>query len=67
MAEIVLPAGVEGQVGRHDLAGLLKKADQAAEVVVMAVAEDQRVDLAGVDAQELHVVVQRLGCVTEVE
>jgi hypothetical protein len=33
----------------------------------MAVAEDQRVDLAGVDAQELDVVVQRLGCVTEVE
>ena len=49
MAEIVLAAGIELQVGRQHAAILAQEADQAAVMIDMAVADDQRLDLAGVD------------------
>ena len=66
-AEVVLAAGVEREVGRQDARYLSRKPMQAAEVVVMPVADDQRIDLVRIGADDLHVVEQRFRRVAEVE
>ena len=40
---------------------------QAAEMIVVPVADDQRLDLRRIDADQLHVVEQRFGRIAEVE
>ena len=67
MAEIVLAAGIELDVGRQHVAILPEEADQAAVMVDMTVADDQRLHLARVDPQQPDVVDQRRGRVAEVE
>src|SRR5215204_1826035 len=67
MAEIVLAAGVELDVGRERRAVFLEEADEPAKMVVMAVANDERVELARVNAGDVDVVEERLGAVAEVE
>jgi hypothetical protein len=67
LAEIVLAAGVHGQIGRQVLAVLLEKTEQPAPMVEMTVAHDQRIDLGRIDLQELHVAVDGIGRPAEVE
>src|SRR6185437_11527290 len=67
LAEIVLAAGVHGHVGVHVLAMPIEEAEQAAPMVEVAMAHDQRVDLLRIDLQQVHVAVDRLGRPTEVQ
>ena len=67
MAEIVLAAGIELHVGRKHAAIFVEKADQAAVVVDVPVADDQRLDLARVDLQQAHIVDDRRRGVAEVQ
>src|SRR5205823_899648 len=67
MTEGLLAADVERDVRRHLAPLLLQEADKPAEMVVMPMTDDQRPDRRWVDAQDLHVVEQRLGRVTEID
>jgi len=67
LAEIVLTAGVEFDVGRQHVAIFLQKADQAAVMVEVTVANDHSVDLRGIGAGQLDVVEQRFRRIAEVE
>ena len=67
MAEIVLAACVELYVGRKHAAIFVEEADQAAVVVDVPVADDQRLDLARIDLQQAHVVDDRRRRVAEVQ
>ena len=44
VTEIVLAAGIELDVGRQLVAEFVEEADQAAEMIVVAVADDQRIE-----------------------
>ncbi len=61
LAEIVLAAGVERQFRGQRLAVTVEEADEPAPMIEMAVAQDQRVDLLHVDAEQVHVPGQHLG------
>ena len=61
LAEIVLAAGIHRDVGWQVLAVLVEKSEQAAPMIEMAVAQDQRVDPGRVDLEQIHVAVDRLG------
>jgi hypothetical protein len=67
VAEIVLAAGVEGQLRRQHAAVPVEEVKQAAVVVEMPVTDDQRLDLGGVGADQLEVVQQRFGRVAKIE
>jgi len=66
-AEIVLAACIEREVRPHLAAVFVEKADQAAEVVIVTVADDQRLDPLGIDPKQFRIVEQRLRGVAEVE
>ena len=59
--------GVELQFGRQRRAILVEEAQQAAEVIEMSVADDQRLDLLRIDPDHLHIVEQRFGRVAEID
>ena len=61
MTKIVFAASIEFQVGWQDVAIFVEKALQPAEMIVVAVAYDQRVDLGGIDAGQLYVVEKHAG------
>jgi hypothetical protein len=67
VAEIILAAGIELEVRRQLVAVLVEKAHQAAPMIEMAVADDERAHLAGIGFDELDVVEQRLGAVAIIE
>ncbi len=67
VAEIVLAAGIELDVGGQLVAELVEEAVEAAEMVVVPVAHDQRVELRRIDADQLHVVDQHFGRVAVVQ
>jgi hypothetical protein len=67
MAEIVLTAGVELHVRRQRAAILVEESHQAAEMIEMAVADNQGVNLLHVDAHDAHVVDEDVGRVTVIE
>ena len=67
VAEIVLAAGIEPHVGRKHTAVSVEKADQAAIVVDVPMADDQRLDLARVDLQQAHIVDDRRRGIAEVQ
>jgi hypothetical protein len=56
MAEVILAAGVELHIGGQDVAVLVEERLQAAEVVVVAMTDDQRIDLGRINADQFHVV-----------
>ena len=56
IAEGVFAAHVEREIGAHLLAVAGEEGQKAAEVVVVAMAEDERVDVRRVDLEERHVV-----------
>ena len=66
MAEIVLTARVELDVGRHHRAVFLQEANEAAIVIDMPVADDHRLDLRRIDLEQIHIVENCRG-VAEVE
>src|SRR5690606_38102157 len=61
LAEGVITADVQGQVLRHARAPLLEEFHQSAEVIGMAVTDDQGLDLVGLDAEDVQVVHERAG------
>ena len=67
LLEDVLAADIEREVARHAAAPLRDEARHAAEVVAVAVAEDQAVDPAGIDVEQIEVAVDDLGRVAEVD
>ena len=67
MAEIVLAAGVEAQILAHLRAPRFEEAHQPAVMVVMPVAEDQRIDLGRVDLQQFEIVGVDVGGEAEIE
>ena len=67
VAEIVLAAGIELDVGRQLVAEFVEEAEQAAEMIVMAVADDQRVEFRRIDADQFHVVQQHFGRIAVVQ
>ena len=66
-AEKVLAADVERKIGGQLVSVLLEEADQAAEVVKVTVARDERLRLRGIDLHDLHVVEERVRRVAEIE
>ena len=56
MAEIVLPAGVQAQVLAHSGSLCFQEPHQTTDMIVMTMADDQRVHLCDVDLQNLEVV-----------
>src|SRR6266571_4789725 len=60
VAEIVLAADVESEIGRQLVAVLLQEADDPAEMVVVSMAEDHALYPGAVYAHDLHVVEQGL-------
>src|SRR5271163_637367 len=67
MAEIVFTSGKQPQVGAHPGAVRLQKPNQAADMIVMAMADDQRIDLTDIYLQQIEVVRVDIGCKAEVE
>lgn len=67
MAEIVLAAGIELEVGRERSAVPGEEAVQPAIMVVMAMADDQGIDLGRVDLEDADIVEERIGAVAEIE
>ena len=67
VAEIVLAARIELDIGRKDVAVFLQEADEATVVVDVAVADDQRLDLGRVHLKESHIVDDGRRGVAEVE
>ena len=67
MAEIVFTSCKQPQVGAHPGAVRLQKPHQAADVIVMAMADDQRIDLTDIYLQQIEVVRVDIGCKAEVE
>ena len=59
MTEIILAAGIELHVGGQHAAILVEKSDQAAVMIDMAVADDQRIDLRRIHIQKADVVDDR--------
>ena len=60
-AERLLAADVERELGPEPALGLAQEAGEPAEMVVVAVAQHQRVERSRVDAEQGRVVDQRLG------
>src|SRR5207247_290891 len=67
VAERVLSARVERQVGSHLSPVPLEQWNEASEVIEVAVTDDQGVDRRRVDLQEIQVVEQRRGREAEVQ
>src|SRR6266480_4775733 len=53
--KIVLTAAIKREVWRQQVALFVEEADEAAPVIVVAVAQDESVDLAGIHSLELHI------------
>jgi hypothetical protein len=56
VAEIVLAAGIEAQILAHTPAVGLEETHQAADMVEVAMTDDQRIDAADIDVHEFEVV-----------
>ena len=67
LAEIVFAAGIQRKIGRQLVAVFLQITDQAAVMVEVAVTQDQTLHFRIVDAEDLHVVGERIGGVAIVE
>src|SRR3954451_527447 len=67
VAEVVLAADVEREIGGQPAAVRLEKIDQTAEVVEVPVTEDQRLCFRRIDADHFHVAEVSLGRVAVVE
>jgi hypothetical protein len=67
VAEIGFAAGEERDVGPHALAVLGEKADQAAVMVEMAMAQDEPVEFRRIDLEQIDVAGQHLRRETEIE
>lgn len=67
MAEIVLAAGKEREIGWQRRAEFIEETDQTAVMVEVAVADDQRLDLLRIGADQFEVVEKRGGRVAEIE
>ena len=67
MAEIVFTSCKQPQVGAHPGAVRLQEPHQAADMIVMAMADDQRIDLTDIYLQQIEVVRVDIGCKAEVE
>jgi hypothetical protein len=65
--EAFLAAIVEAQVVAHARAMLHQEADEAAEVVAVGVAEDQAIDLAWVDVEQIGVAQNDLRRIAEIQ
>ena len=65
--EAFFAAIVEAQVAAHARAMLHQEADQAAEMVAVGVAEDQAIDLGGVDVEQIGVAQNDLGRIAEIQ
>ena len=66
-AEAILAADIERNFAFELAPGGGKKADHAAEMVVMAVAEHDRVILRGIDVEDVHIVEQDFRRVAEID
>src|SRR5207248_6152989 len=64
-AEALFPAQIQRQAGPQPGAIVMQETRQAAEVVVVTVAEDQRIEVLGCDPQHRQVVVESPGSETE--
>src|SRR5690348_13878445 len=67
VAEIGLAAGEELEVGPHLSAMLAEEPDEAAEMVEMAVAQNEPVELRRLDIEQLDVAIEHFGRVAEIE
>jgi hypothetical protein len=66
-AETFFAAQIQGKLGAELAAVVLQEANQAAEMIIMAVAENQRIDAFGADPEHVKVVVECFGCESKVE
>jgi hypothetical protein len=55
-AKIVLPAGIQAQFLAHSGAVSVKEPQKTTDVIIVAVADDQRVHLANINLEKLKVV-----------
>ena len=60
-AEIVLAAGIKREIGRQDVAIFVEEPDQAAEMIVVPVADDQRLDLLWIGASNSRLLSSAVG------
>ena len=67
IAEIIFAADIQGEVIGHFAAKFFQVTEQAAKVIVVAVAHDKTLHFRAVDAHHFHVVHQRVRRVTEIE
>ncbi len=65
-AEAFLTADKDRQFGFQLALVLIEKADKPAEMVVMAMREDERVDFAGIEGKQGNVVIESLWRVTKI-
>lgn len=67
MAEIVFPAEVQAQISAHPRALSLQESHQASDMVVVAVADNERIHLGDIDLENFEVVRVNAGREAEVE
>ena len=65
-AKTFLAAKKDRQLGSQLALVLIEKADKPAEMVVMAVREDERVDFARIEGKQGDIVIERLRRVTKI-
>ena len=66
-AEAILAADIKRHLGLKRAPGGVEKADHAAEMIVMAMAEHQRVEGRRVDVEDAHIVEQHLRRIAEID